>query len=86
MLRVPPHVPELATVRLTFIATVDLNRLSHEAARAELMRLVDRAVLDAQGETGDGVRILEHAFDSAAVVTEDARDSSHTDFSQLLDL
>ena len=84
--RTSQHVPELATVRLTLTATVDLNGLSQEMARAQLMRLVDRAVLGAQGAAGDGVRILEHAFDSAAVVSRETPGSSNTDFSQLLDL
>jgi len=80
------RVPELATVRLTLTATVDLNGLSQEAARAQLMRLVDRAVLSAQNAPGDGVRVLDHAFDSAAVVSGETPGTSNTDFSQLLDL
>ncbi|WP_296509585.1 hypothetical protein [Rhodoferax sp.] len=79
-------VPELATIRLTLTATVDLNGLSQEAARAELIRLVDRAVLAAQASQGDGVRVLEHAFDSASVVSSDTPGSSDTNFSQLLDM
>ena len=82
----PAHVPELATVRLTLTATVDLNGLSQEAARAQLIRLVDRAVLAAQTGQGDGVRVMDHAFDSAAVVSGEAPGSSETNFSQLLDL
>jgi hypothetical protein len=80
------RVPELATVRLTLTATVDLNGLSQESARAQLMRLVDRAVLSAQSAPGDGVRVLDHAFDSAAVVSGETPGTSNTDFSQLLDL
>ena len=82
----PAHVPELATVRLTLTATVDLNGLSQEAARAQLIRLVDRAVLAAQNGQGDGVRVMDHAFDSAAVVSGETPGSSETNFSQLLDL
>jgi hypothetical protein len=83
----PEHAPtEIATVRLTLMATVDLNGLSQEAARAQLMRLVDRAVLSAQDAPGDGVRVLDYAFDSAAVLSVETPGSSNTDFSQLLDL
>lgn len=82
----PARVPELATVRLTLTATVDLNGLSQEAARAQLIRLVDRAVLAAQAGQSDGVRVMDHAFDSAAVVSGEAPGSSETNFSQLLDL
>ena len=86
-LRPEPHpVAELATVRLTFTATVDLNGLSQDVARAQLMRLVDRAVLAVQNKPGDGVRVLDHAFDSAAVVSAETPGASNTDFSQLLDL
>jgi len=78
--------PSWPTVRLTLTATVDLNGLSQEAARAQLIRLVDRAVLAAQTGQGDGVRVMDHAFDSAAVVSGETPGSSETNFSQLLDL
>jgi hypothetical protein len=77
----------LATVRLTLTATVDLQGESPEAARALLMRMVDRAVLSGALPGEPDIRVLEHAFEGSAVLSADDRPgSTDTDFSQLLDL
>jgi hypothetical protein len=78
------RTPELATIRLTINATVDLHGESPEAARAVLMRMVDRAILNGpvQGETE--IEVVEHAFELSAVVTNEVTHSSDTNFSQLL--
>jgi len=82
--RTVPRTPEFATIRLTVNATVDLHGESPEVARAMLMRMVDRAILNgpAQGETE--VEVVEHAFELSAVVTNEVTRSSDTNFSQLL--
>ena len=86
-LRVAQRPPDLATVRLTLVATVDLQGESSEAARALLMRMVDRAVLAGAVPGEPDIRVLEHAFEGSAVLSADNSPSStHTDFSQLLDL
>ena len=86
-LRVEQRPPDLATVRLTLVATVDLQGESSEAARALLMRMVDRAVLSGAVPGEPDIRVVEHAFEGSAVVSADSSpSSSHTDFSQLLDL
>lgn len=85
--RAPQRAPDLATVRLTLVATVDLQGESPEAARALLMRMVDRAVLAGALPGEPDVRVMEHAFEGSAVLSADNSPSStHTDFSQLLDL
>ena len=85
--RAPQRAPDLATVRLTLVATVDLQGESPDAARALLMRMVDRAVLAGAMPGEPDVRVLEHAFEGSAVLSADNSPSStHTDFSQLLDL
>ena len=87
VMHAPLRAPDLATVRLTLIATVDLQGESPEAARALLMRMVDRAVLSGALPGEPDIRVLEHAFEGSAVLSADDRPSStHTDFSQLLDL
>jgi hypothetical protein len=86
-MRAPPRAPDLATVRLTLTATVDLQGESPEAARALLMRMVDRAVLSGALPGEPDIRVLEHAFEGSAVLSADDRPgSTDTDFSQLLDL
>jgi hypothetical protein len=80
------RAPDLATIRLTITATVDLNGESPEAARAMLMRMVDRSIA-AGPANGDGhASVVDHAFDGSSVVSGDSPRSSDTDFSQLLDL
>jgi hypothetical protein len=82
--RAPQHVPDLVTVRLTLTATVDLHGESPEAARALLMRMVDRAVV-AGGLPGETeMRVVEHAFELSTVESGEIPGTSHTDFSQLL--
>lgn len=84
---VPQRAPDLATIRLTLTATVDLQGESPEAARALLMRMVDRAVLAGAMPGEPDVRVVEHAFEGSAVLSADSSpNSTHTDFSQLLDL
>ncbi len=83
----PQRAPDLATIRLTLTATVDLQGESPEAARALLMRMVDRAVLAGALPGEPDVRVVEHAFEGSAVLSADSSPgSTHTDFSQLLDL
>ena len=84
---IPQRAPDLATIRLTLTATVDLQGESPEAARALLMRMVDRAVLAGAMPGESDVRVVEHAFEGSAVLSSESSPSStHTDFSQLLDL
>ncbi len=85
--RAPQRAPDVATVRLTLTATVDLQGESPEAARALLMRMVDRAVLAGALPGEPDVRVLEHGFEGSTILSADSSPSStHTDFSQLLDL
>jgi hypothetical protein len=83
----PVHrTPDLATIRLTITATVDLRGESPDAARAMLMRMVDRAVV-AGAPAGEGeASVVDYAFEGSSVVSAESPRSSDTDFSQLLDL
>jgi hypothetical protein len=83
----PVHgTPDLATIRLTITATVDLRGESPDAARAMLMRMVDRAVV-AGPAAGEGESsVVDYAFEGSSVVSAETPRSSDTDFSQLLDL
>jgi hypothetical protein len=83
----PVHrTPDLATIRLTITATVDLRGESPDSARAMLMRMVDRAVV-AGPATGEGeASVVDYAFEGSSVVSAESPRSSDTDFSQLLDL
>jgi hypothetical protein len=84
--RAVQRTPDLATVRLTITATVDLHGESPDAARAMLMRMVDRAVV-AGPMAGDGeASVVDYAFEGSRVVSAENPRSSDTDFSQLLDL
>lgn len=86
-MRPPARASDVATVRLTLVATMDLQGESPQAARALLMRMVDRAVLSGGVPGESSIRVLEHAFEGSAVLSaEDSPGSTHTDFSQLLDL
>lgn len=78
--------PELVVVRLTVQATFDLAGETAEAARNRLMRLVDRALLAAPPAKAGESRLVDHVFESAAVVGQERRRSTDTDFSQLLDI
>jgi hypothetical protein len=83
----PVHrTPDLATIRLTITATVDLRGESPDSARAMLMRMVDRAVV-AGPAAGEGeASVVDYAFEGSSVVSAESPRSSDTDFSQLLDL
>jgi hypothetical protein len=83
----PVHrTPDLATIRLTITATVDLRGESPDSARAMLMRMVDRAVV-AGPPAGEGeASVVDYAFEASSVVSAESPRSSDTDFSQLLDL
>ena len=76
---------DLLTLRLTVNVTVDLDGASPEEARAQLVRLLDTALVEAELADDDAIRITEHAFEQVAVHTEE-RGFGNTDFSQLLDL
>lgn len=76
---------DLLTLRLTVNVTVDLNGASPEEARAQLVRLLDGALVAAEQADDYAIRITEHAFEQVAVHSED-RGFGNTDFSQLLDL
>lgn len=84
--RPPERAAELATVRLTLNVTVDLRGESAEVARAIVMRMVDRAILAGPSADRTDVRIVHHEFELSAVMPEERRRSSDTDFSQLLDI
>lgn len=84
--RSPQRPADLTTVRLVINATFDLHGESPEVARTMLMRMVDRAIVKGTlpGET-DAI-ILDHTFESSAVLGNENARSSNTDFSQLLDM
>lgn len=84
--RSPQRPTDLTTVRLVINATFDLHGESPEVARTMLMRMVDRAIVKGTlpGET-DAI-ILDHTFESSAVLGNENARSSNTDFSQLLDM
>ena len=84
-LRQAHRVPDLATIRLTLTARVDLHGESADAARALLMRMVDRAILTGALPGESDVTVVEHAFEGSAVLSGETSTSSETDFSQLLD-
>jgi hypothetical protein len=81
-----PRTPDLATIRLTITATVDLQGESPEAARAMLMRMVDRAVVSGPMDGDGDATVVDYAFDGSSVVSAENTRSSDTDFSQLLGL
>ena len=76
---------ELLTLRLTVNVTVDLDGATPEAARAQLVRLLDKALVEAEDADDHPFQIKEHAFEQVAVHADD-RGFGNTDFSQLLDL
>lgn len=78
--------PELVVVRLTVQATFDLAGTTPEVARSRLMRIVDRALLAAPAPGDDEPKLVDHLFESSAVMNQDRRRSTDTDFSQLLDI
>ena len=82
------RVRDLTTVRLTINATFDLFGESPEMARTLLMRMVDRAVLAGPRPGESQAVVVDHMFESSAVVGQvnERRRSSDTDFSQLLDI
>ena len=82
------RVPDLTTVRLTINATFDLHGESPEVARALLMRMVDRAVLSGARPGESQAVVVDHMFESSAVVggSRESPGSSDTNFSQLLDI
>lgn len=80
------RVPDLATIRLTLTATVDLHGESTDAARALLMRMVDRAIVTGALPGESDITVVEHAFEGSTVLSGETPASSETDFSQLLDL
>ena len=84
--RAAPRAPELVTIRLSLVATVDLQGESPEAARALLMRMVDRGIVGGARPGEPDATVVEYAFEGAAVLPPENPSSSHTDFSQLLDL
>jgi hypothetical protein len=86
--RLSARVPDLTTVRLTINATFDLHGESPEVARTLLMRMVDRAVLSGPRPGESEAVVVDHMFESSAVVGRGAASdhSSDTNFSQLLDI
>ena len=81
------RVPDLTTVRLTINATFDLHGESPEVARTLLMRMVDRAVLAGPRPGESEAVVVDHLFESSAVIGNGhERRPSDTDFSQLLDI
>lgn len=84
--RTAQRAPDLVSIRLTVTATVDLQGESPEAARALLMRMVDRGILGGAQPGEPEARVMDYAFEGAAVLPPESPSSTHTDFSQLLDL
>lgn len=84
--RVVERIPDLATVRLTINATFDMHGESPEVARTLLMRMVDRALLSGPRDGESEATIVDHMFESSAVVEVEHRRTTDTDFSQLLDI
>jgi hypothetical protein len=88
--RLTARVPDLTTVRLTINATFDLHGESPEEARTLLMRMVDRAVLSGPRPGESQAVVVDHMFESSAVVGRggvgEPNRASDTDFSQLLDI
>jgi hypothetical protein len=84
--RVPARIPDLTTVRLTINATFDLHGESPEVARTLLMRMVDRAVLSGTRPGESAAVVVDHMFESSAVLGSERRRTNDTDFSQLLDI
>ena len=80
------RIPDLTTVRLTINATFDLHGESPEVARTLLMRMVDRAVLSGPSPGESAAVVVDHMFESSAVLGSEHRRSSDTDFSQLLNI
>lgn len=84
--RVSHAFSEHVTLRLTISATVDLNGLTAEAVRGQLVALLDDA-LDQWAAGGQSAAILvDHAIEQVLVEPDRRASSSDTDFSQLLDL
>lgn len=80
------RIPDLTTVRLTINATFDLHGESPDVARTLLMRMVDRAVLSGTRPGESAAVVVDHMFESSAVLGNERRRSNDTDFSQLLDI
>lgn len=78
--------PELVAIRLTVQATFDLAGSTPEVARNRLMRMVDKALLAAPAAGANEPKLVDHLFESSAVMNQDRRRSTDTDFSQLLDI
>jgi hypothetical protein len=84
--RVAARVPDLTAVRMTVNVTFDLNGESPEAARALLIRMLDRA-LHAGPRPGESeVTVVEHLFEATTVVGGDRHRGTDSSFSQLLDI
>lgn len=84
--RTPPATQELATVRLTLNVTFDLQGRSPEAARRHLVRLLDAALVQSGAPTAGQPFLLHHAYETSAVLHQEAQISADTDFSKLLDI
>jgi hypothetical protein len=78
------RAPDLATVRLTVNVTFDLHGESTDAARSELIRMVDRAILAGPLSKETDLTVVDHGFEVSAVMANESRRSADTDFSQLL--
>ena len=77
---------EMATVRLTLTASYELHGHEPEAARAALINVLDRALVNAMRDPGGSVPLLDHSFESSSLIVEDPQTSTDTNFSKLLDL
>jgi hypothetical protein len=84
--RTPQRTADLARVRLTINATVDLHGESPDAARTLLMRMVDRAIAAGPLPGDPELTIVKHGFEVSAVLANEPLRSVDTDFSQLLGL
>lgn len=84
--RVAERVPDLTTVRMTVNVTFDLHGESPEAARALLIRMLDRALLGGPRPGESNVAVVDHLFESSTVVGGDRHRAADSNFSQLLDI
>ena len=84
--RVAERVPDLTTVRMTVNVTFDLHGESPDAARALLVRMLDRALLAGPRPGESNLAVVDHLFESSTVLGGDRRRAGDSNFSQLLDI
>lgn len=84
--RAPSSSSDVVSVRMTVNATVSLNGMSTEMARAQLVDMLD-AALDQWAQSGQSdATLVDHAIEQVVIAPDRPPQFSDTDFSQLLDL